>query len=163
MKYFIPEPKTLEELKKLYRKLATEYHPDAGGTDEAMKAVNAEYSLLFEKLKDVHTNAAGETYHKETDETPEQFINIINELIHMDGVTIEIIGSFVWVSGNTKPYKEILKEMSFRWSQNKTAWYLAPEDYKRRSRKNYSLDEIRGMYGSREVETQPYSKVSSAS
>jgi len=29
-----------------------------------------------------------------------------------------------------------------------SAWYLKPEDYKRQSRKDYSFDEIRTMYGS---------------
>lgn len=159
MKYFIPMPETAEELKKQYRKLAFKYHSDCGGNDEDMKAVNAEYTALFEKLKDIHTNAEGETYRKETSETPEHFINIINELIRFEGVTIEIIGSFIWVSQNTKPYKEKLKEMNFKWSANKSSWYLPPEGYKKRNRKNYSLDDIRGMYGSQEVETQPYSKV----
>jgi curved DNA-binding protein CbpA len=162
MKYFIPMPETLEQLKKTYRKLAQKFHPDAGGSDEAMKAINAEYTVLFEKLKYVHTNTDGETYHKDTNETSEQIIDIINKLIHMDGVTIEIIGSFVWVSDNTKPYKDILKEMNFRWSANKSSWYLAPTDYKKRNRKNYSLDDIRGMYGSREIETKPFRKVSTA-
>lgn len=162
MKYFIPMPETLEQLKKAYRKLAQINHPDAGGSDEAMKQINAEYARLFETLKTVHTNASGETYNKETNETPEEFINIISQLIHMEGVTIEIIGSFVWVSENTKPYKEMLKEMGFRWSANKFSWYLAPADYKKRNRKNYSLDDIRGMYGSQEVETKPYSKVSAS-
>jgi len=31
------------ELKKRYRKLAFQYHPDRGGDAEIMKAINAEY------------------------------------------------------------------------------------------------------------------------
>ena len=157
--YFTPAPQTAEELKKMYRKLAIEHHPDSGGNEEAMKKVNAEYAELFERLKHVHTNAQGERYEKDTTETPEQFINIINELIRFESVLIEIIGSFIWVSGETKPYKEMLKEMGFRWSPNKSSWYLAPEGYRRRSRKDYSMDDIRGMYGSQEVENQPYRRI----
>jgi curved DNA-binding protein CbpA len=162
MKYFHPIPETLEELKKTYRKLAFEHHPDNGGDIEEMKIVNGEYSKLFDRLKNIHVNAQGEKYTKETNETPEQFIHIINELIRFEGVQIEIIGSFIWVSGNTKPYKEQLKEMSFKWSSNKLSWYLAPEGYKRRNRQNYSLQDIRNMYGSKEVESQPYTKLASA-
>jgi len=162
-KYFIPTPETAEELKKMYRKLAFKHHPDNGGCEEAMKAVNGEYSRLFEQLKNIHTNAQGERYTKDTQETPEHFINIINELIRFEGVLIEIIGSFIWVSGETKPYKDKLKEMGFRWSSNKSSWYLAPDGYKRRNHRNYSLDEIRGMYGSKEVENQPYRKIEAKS
>ncbi|MCL2574912.1 MAG: molecular chaperone DnaJ [Defluviitaleaceae bacterium] len=158
-KYFNPIPKTAEQLKKLYRKLAHMHHPDNGGDEEEMKIVNGEYRELFKKLKDIHTNAQGEQYTKETEETPEQFINIINELIRFENVLIEIIGSFVWVSGNTKPYKDILKEMGFRWSNNKQSWYLAPEGYRSRSRRDYSMDDIRVMYGSSEVRKKSHFKL----
>ena len=162
LKYFNPTPKTYPELKKMYRKLIFIYHPDAGGTNEEMVAVKKEYERLFPSLKDIHEAASGETYTKETSETPEQFLEIMEILIRFEGVTIEIIGSFVWVSGDTKPYKDQLKEMSFRWSPNKSSWYLAPEDYKRRSHKTYTMNDIRGMYGSQDVETQPYTKVTAA-
>ncbi|MCL1994605.1 MAG: DnaJ domain-containing protein [Defluviitaleaceae bacterium] len=162
MTYFTTTPTTLEELKKAYRKLAIQHHPDAGGTKEAMQAINNEYELLFSRVGHIHTNAEGETYEKQTSETPEYFINIINELIRFEGITIEIMGSFIWISGNTKPYKEQLKALKFRWSSNKQSWYLAPEDYKRRSRTKYSLQDIRNMYGSKEVETKPLPKLAMA-
>ena len=148
-KYFSPAPQAAEELKKQYRELAHKHHPDNGGDIEAMKVVNAEYAELFPRLKDIHQNKDGERYtsSKESSETPEQFIELINELMRMDNIVIEVIGCFVWVSGDTKPYKEILKSLKFKWHTKKLCWYLAPEDYKRRSRKDYELDEIRVMYG----------------
>ena len=147
--YFVPAPQTVEELKKQYRELARTHHPDNGGNTATMQAVNAEYSALFPKLKDIHQTKDGERYtsRKETSETPEQFIDLINELMRMDDIVIEVIGCFVWVSGNTKPYKEILKSLNFKWHTKKLCWYLAPEDYRRRSRKDYGMDEIRAMYG----------------
>ncbi|MCL2592404.1 MAG: DnaJ domain-containing protein [Defluviitaleaceae bacterium] len=157
--YFLPLPQTAEALKKAYRKLAQKYHPDTGGDTEKMKVVNVEYAELFEKLKNIHTNADGEQYTKDTNETPEEFINIINQLIRFDGVLIEIIGSFIWVSGETKPYKEQLKALKFKWSSNKLSWYLAPNSYKKRNHKNYSMDDIRNMYDSQEVENKPYKKL----
>ena len=147
--YFQPVPTTLEELKTVYRQLAKMYHPDKGGDLEIMKAVNAEYDRLFPKLKNIHKTKDGETYtaRNETAETPEHFKNLITELMRMDGITIEIIGCFVWITGNTKSYKDQLKVLNFKWHMKKSAWYLAPEDYKKRSRKDYSLDTIRTMYG----------------
>jgi len=65
----------------------------------------------------------------------------------MEGITIEVIGCFVWVTGDTKPHKDRLKALRFQWHSKKTAWYLKPEDYKRQSRREYGLDEIRAMYG----------------
>ena len=148
-KYFTPTPKTLEELKKQYREFAHKHHPDAGGDSETMKAINNEYAALFPILKDIHQTKDGETYtaRQESTETAEQFIDLISELMRMDNIIIEVIGCFVWVSGETKPHKEKLKELKFRWHSKKICWYLAPDDYRRRSRKDYDMDEIRNMYG----------------
>ena len=147
--HFVPTPKTLEELKAQYRKLAFQHHPDHGGDIDIMKAVNAEYDKLFPKLKDIHQNKDGETYtvKQSGTETPEQFKNLLHELMQLDHITIEIIGCFVWVTGNTKIHREKLKELKFQWHSKKLAWYLKPDDYYRRSRKDYELDEIREMYG----------------
>jgi len=147
--YFNPTPKTLEELKAQYRRLAMKHHPDRGGSDEAMKAINNEYDNLFPILKDIHQTKDGETYtaKEASTETADQFKDLINELMKMDNIVIEIIGCFVWLTGNTKPYKEQLKALKFQWHSKKTAWYLKPEDYRKKSRKDYDLDEIRQMYG----------------
>jgi len=160
--YFLPMPETCECLKKLYRKLAMKHHPDAGGDTETMKAVNAEYEVLFFQLKDVHKNAQGEKYtaHKESSEVPEDFIAIINILIRFENVQIEIIGQFIWVSGDTKPYRDILKEQGFKWHSQKHNWYLAPTWYVKFNRKRkFSMDDIRNMWGTQDVETQPMDKL----
>lgn len=148
-KYFTPTPKTLEELKAQYRKLVFQHHPDKGGSTEAMQEVNSEYDTLFSKLKDVHQTKDGETYtaKQATTETADQFKDLLNELMKMDNIEIEIIGCFVWVTGNTKPHREKLKALKFQWHSKKLAWYLKPENYKRKSRREYGLDEIRQMYG----------------
>ena len=146
---FFKNPQTLEELKKQYRELAMKHHPDKGGETTTMQAIKNEYDELFENLKNIHKTKDGETYtaKQSTHETPEHFKNIIDELMKMEDVTIEIIGCFIWLTGNTKIYREKLKELKFQWHSKKIAWYLKPEDYKKRSRKDYDLDEIRTMYG----------------
>ena len=148
-RHFSPTPETLEELKSLYRKLAMRHHPDRGGNVETMQEVNSEYDILFPLLKNVHKTKEGETYttKQETGETSDNFKDLINELMKMDDIIIEIIGCFVWVTGNTKPNKDKLKELKFQWHNKKIAWYLKPEDYRNRSRKDYTLEEIRMMYG----------------
>ena len=148
MKRYFTECKTAEELKKAYRKIVKELHPDAGGDEEEFKAMQAEFSAAWERLKNVHTNKDGEEYKKETTETAAEFMNIIEELLKLEGIEIEICGAWIWCSGNTKPYKEIFKKLHFRWSQMKSAWYYHTEPYKKHHGKELSLDEIRNMYGS---------------
>lgn len=153
MKYFT-NCKTLEELKATYKKLALKNHPDvAGGSEETMKAINKEYDEVFPRLKNIHTNKDGEQYTKENNETPNEFKDIITAILRMEFVTVEVIGSFLWVSGNTKPYRDELKKLGFKWHQTKACWYKSPEGYRKYGKKSYSMDEIKEMYGVQYSET----------
>lgn len=147
MNKFFNNIETLEELKKEYRKLVVKHHPDNGGDGKIFNQIKVEYEKMFNLVKDTHKNADGETYQKQTDEVASEFIDLINKLMELEAITIEIIGSFVWVGGETKPHKDQLKELKFKWSSNKTMWYKAPDDYKKRSRKKYAIDDLRNMYG----------------
>ena len=146
MKYFT-NCKTLEELKQTYKKLAIKNHPDVGGDENVMKEINKEYDEVFPRLKNIHVNKDGKMYEHETNEAPDDFRNIIEALMKMQGVHAEIIGSFIWVTGDTRPHKESLKQLGFKWHSKKNCWYKAPEGYKRMGKKQYSMDEIKEMYG----------------
>ncbi len=153
MKWF-NNPKSLEELKRQYRDLTKRHHPDLGGSAEEMKEINNEYDQLFSRLKNVHESADGKTtYHSKTENTerPESFRAIIDELVKMRGITIEIIGSWIWVTGNTMPVKENLKVMGFHWAKAKKAWYYHEDGYRKKSHKKMSLDAIRDLYGSETI------------
>ena len=146
MKY-LNNIKTLEDLKKAYRGWAMKLHPDLGGIDEEMKILNAEYEALFAQVKDIHVNKDGQEYHKESSEAPQDFIKIINELLMLNGIHIEVIGCFLWVSGNTKPHKDTLKRLGLKWHNKKACWFLSPEGYRRRGNQEYSMEYIRDLYG----------------
>lgn len=160
MKWFT-NPQTLEELKKQYKQLALKHHPDLGGNTADMQEINNEYDKLFETLKNTHKTVDGKTYtaQTETTETAAEFRDIINQLINLEGINIELCGSWLWITGNTKEHKEVLKSLHFRWSKSKCAWYYHTEDYKKSSKKSYSLDEIRDLYGSETIKSEPKLKL----
>lgn len=164
MKYF-KNINTLEELKKAYRRLAMENHPDVGGDTETMKAINAEHDELFEILKREHNaKAAADTTGKTraTTETPEEFRDIVSVLLKLDGLEIELCYSWLWIGGNTKPHKDALKAAGCRWSANKKKWYWRHEENGgRRYRKKggYTMDEIREKYGSERLDMGDYAAI----
>ena len=160
MKWFT-NPKSLEELKKQYKQLALKNHPDIGGSNAAMQEINAEYDLLFARLKNVHQTAEGKTYTTETEttETPDEFKDIIEKLIHFKGVKIEVCGSWLWVTGKTIDYRAQLKEMRFKWSKSKVAWYYHRNEYRKHTSRSFTLDEIRDLYGSQTISEQPELKL----
>lgn len=170
-KYF-KNVETLEELRKQYRDLLKKFHPDNGGSEEITKEINTEYEQLFKVLKNRHErkgsdrteNGSKKSYEdmKWNFEEDEKLRDILNKAIHFENITIEIIGSFIWISGNTYPYKKELKELGFKWASQKKNWYWHSEAYVKKSHKNLSMDEIRNYYGSTEVETEGRKRLATA-
>jgi len=155
MKYFT-SCKTIEDVKKVYHQEAKRLHPDAGGNAADFREMMAEYKIIFERLKNIHTNSKGETYTKEeeTTETPEEYANIINSIIKMQGVKIEIIGTWIWCTGNTRAYAEDLKGAGFWWSKTKKAWYHNGSTTYKKRRGRYSMNQLRSRWGSQEIKQE---------
>ena len=165
MKYF-NNVSTLEELRRQYKELLKKYHPDnPQGSTEACQDINAEYDRLFKVLKDKHESksdkTADSTAHKESEysknmydwENDKALREVLQKIINFDGIEIEIVGAWLWVSGNTYSYKKELKEIGFKWASQKKMWYWKSEVYQKKSRKSLSMEDIRNYYGSTKVYT----------
>ena len=150
MKYFA-NCKTLEELRKEYKRLLKQYHPDnAGGSEEATKEINNEYEKLFDILKNQSSSQKEkEQFNRKMDEA---FRDILNQIIDLD-VDVEIIGSWIWVGGNTYAIKETLKRLGFNWIGKRKMWAWHEEEYIKRRNSNKTLDELRSYYGSEVVKS----------
>lgn len=149
MRYF-KNVNTLEELRKEYRRLLKQYHPDQPeGSEEATKEINSEYEKLFDTLKNSDTKENAWKYDRANDEL---FKEALQAIINLN-ITIEIIGSWIWCSGDTFPVKDILKTNGFSWCSKKKAWSWHDDGYKKKSRKELTLEEIRNYYGSETVKT----------
>lgn len=158
MKYF-KDCQTIEDVKQEYKRLAKQLHPDCGGDAEEFKRMQADYQTAFKRYKNLHRNMEGETYEKETQETPEEFAEIINKVIHFEGVVCEVIGAWVWLSGNTMIYKDAIKAAGFWWSKSKKAWYWNGDKEKTKRRGRYSMNQLRERYGTIRVDTEEQEKI----
>lgn len=145
----------IEDVKEQYKKLIKRLHPDLGGSTEDMARLNVEYDFCKCHNFNVHKSQTGNVYTDETQERPtevdERFTEIIEALLHMEGVGIEICGSFLWLDGNTYAHKDGIKALGFRWASKKRRWFLAPKDWRKRGRRELSMEEIRNNYGSQRV------------
>lgn len=146
MKYFV-NINTLEELKKKYKELAKKLHPDLGGSKEEFQELNNEYDLLLKNLKNKSNK---------TNTNNDKFKNIINELIKYNELTIEIIGSWLWVSGNTYPLRDSIKKLGLLWSKGRKKWYYTADTIEANIHyKKKTYDQLKNDYG--------YTKVKSGS
>jgi len=149
---------TLEDVKKSYREAARIYHPDINKAGlETMKIVNEAHETLLKENYPIEYNKnedASENYGKEINEA-------LNKIINIPDIEIEIIGSWVWVSGETKKHKDTLGKngAGFKWSNNKKMWCFRPRSDRRRYSGNQSIDDIRATYGSSSVRQRYRKKI----
>ena len=149
MKFFI-ECTTLDEVKAIYKKLAKQHHPDLGGSTDTMQAVNVEYAFMCAKIaKEGHLSAEDT---QEQIRLSEACREVLEKLIVLAGIDIEIVGNWLWVTGNTYPVKKQLKEAGLYFASKKLAWYYRSDEHATKGGKK-SLDEIRAKYGSEPVKT----------
>jgi DnaJ domain len=138
---------TPADVKAAYRKAISLYHPDRN-------PAGLEMTQLINKAYEVAQSYEGEYTKPNTQQNYDEAINqALNAIINL-GLTIEVCGAWVWVSGNTKPHKDILKQAGFQWAPKKMQWYFRPEEYKSRRHDSWSLERIRAKYGSEKVDSE---------
>ncbi len=132
----------INEAKRIYKQLAKVLHPDVGGDEESFKLLNAFYNELIEH----------KIYFSNNVKIDIELEKVISLILHLDDVVIELVGQWVWVSGDTKEHKEKLKELGFKWASKKKMWYFG--ELKRRNHKEQSIEDIKAKYGSETLKSK---------
>ena len=157
MSYFT-NVNNLQELKTKFRKLSMDLHPDKGGSKKAFQNMLNEYQGLFKRLlNNSDFSEERKVYETEADKNMRA---VINQIIHLPGIELEIIGSWLWVTGNTYEHKDELKKSGLFFAPKKKAWYWRPAKYKKKSKKQFELVDLRSMYGAAKVESNTKQLVS---
>ena len=155
MNYF-NDVTTIEELKKLFKKLAVKNHPDMGGSVETLQEINKQYKEMLEKLA-ISFNAKNESSNRFYDWKNDKFSEVIEKIIHFTGMTIEVIGEWIWCT-NSFQYKEQLKELGFWFSKSKKAWVFNGEN-KKMYRGYYSLNQLKDKFTTVNIQTSEQKKI----
>lgn len=153
MKYF-EKCQSLYEAKKLLKSLARKNHPDMGGSVEVMQDINNQFDAFCKSFVKqnygfkAETTENSEMHDGNFNDIPEEFYNIIMELLKIDGIVVELIGRWIWISGDTYNHKDELKSFGCRYAKNKKMWYWHKAEDSSCNRRKMSIDEIRSLHGS---------------
>ena len=139
----------INEAKKIYKTLAKKLHPDVGGSEEEFKILNSVYNDFIEH----------KIYFSNESKIDLELEKIISQILHFENINIELVGSWIWVSGDTKEIKEKLKEIGFKWASKKKMWYYG--EMKAKNPNPKSLDEIKAKYGSETLKSNEKKKIAS--
>ncbi len=137
----------INEAKKVYKTLAKKLHPDVGGSEEEFKLLNAIYNDFIEN----------KIYFSNDFKIDLDLEKIISQILHFENITIELVGSWIWLSGDTKEIKDKLKELGFKWASKKKMWYYG--EMKGKSHGEKSIDEIKDKYGSKTFKKKENEKI----
>lgn len=143
---------TAEECKKRYYSLCKDYHPDNGGNEDVFKEIQNEFSSAWEYYKNKHFKQDKGVYTEDekTDTVDSEFLKtVLSKLSTIPMIEIEICGSWIWVGGNTFPYRTEFSKWGFNWSKSKKKWYYAEGLPKKRYRGRKTMNQIRLEYGSK--------------
>lgn len=143
---FFKDCKDLADVKTTYKNLAKQFHPDRGGDLETMKAINLEYEI------------AAKIIMKKSGFTSQDFESDLLDLVayreavaavsNLENIVIEIVGKWVWITGETKQHKDVLKNAGYFFAHKKCAWYFRTAENKTGfNKKGQSLDSIKSKYG----------------
>lgn len=150
---------TATEIKTRYRKLAMEFHPDRpGGDTKIMQDINRQYeAALSGQHGATETGSDGQahTYYYNA-EHEKAVMAKLDELLRMKlpGCEVWLIGKWLWVKGDTRPAKDLLKSAGLRWHNERTAWYWKPYEGQTHYNKRASLDDLADFYGAKEFHAQ---------
>ena len=139
----------INEAKKIYKTLAKKLHPDVGGDEESFKLLNAIYTDLIEH----------KIYFSNDIKIDIELEKIISLILHFENITIELVGSWIWINGDTREIKEKLKEIGFKWASKKRMWYFGEMKSKNPTPK--SMEEIKNKYGSETLKTKNKKEIAS--
>ena len=137
----------LNEAKKVFKRLARLLHPDVGGDEERFKTLKNVYDEIIEHKIYFSNNAKFDL----------ELEKIISQILHFENITIEVVGSWIWLSGDTKAIKEKLKELNFKWASKKKMWYFG--EMKGKNLKPKSMSEIKNKYNTQTFKSKEKIKI----
>ena len=153
MDYF-ENVETLENLRREYHRLAFINHPDKGGDLKTMQLINDQYDKMSKLL--ISSDASFSEGRKEYEQqVSEELRERLNRIIRLPGIIIELIGSWIWITGNTFSVRDTLKEEGYKFSHPKAAWYWHKGDYFKKSGVLLSMEEMRDLWGQQKIESEP--------
>jgi hypothetical protein len=147
--------KNLDDLKTTFRKLAMQYHPDKnpGREDEVtaiMQQINAEYEIAMKRI--LRSGGKSEAQVDEEMEIDAQIREVIQKIANIDGIVIELVGTWLWVTGNTFAVRHQLKAAGLLYASKKQCWFYRSEENKSRyNRRSLDLEDIRSLHGTKTV------------
>jgi hypothetical protein len=144
-----PSGNTLDDLLTAFRTFAKTYHPDVNPDgQEMMKLGNLAREILE---KSIGTWKVEERQDQDDKSIPLDLADMLAKIRGFQGVEREIRGIYLWVYGNTYPYRKFFKEFGFKWASVKKEWFYGANGTTPTTRKELTAEQQRAKFGSQKI------------
>ncbi len=123
-----------------------EYYRNAIKFDPNLPDGDAEQLSYFKKDLTAYIAEVDFSEQPKAKEELEAFPELLTELIRMEGVEMELIGSWIWLTGQTYLHKDSLKDLKLKYEPSKKAWYYRPSWSRSKNQNPLSMEQIRKMF-----------------
>lgn len=152
MSYFT-HAQTPDDIRAEYRRLAMANHPDRGGDTATMQAINLAYEAALKACSGQSFRRAQPTddgretwtytYNEATERELMEAINrVLNAVAHVQDVAVTLVGTWIWITGNTRPVKDGLKSAGCWWNSRRSSWNWHPAGHGSRYSRTKDLADI---------------------
>jgi hypothetical protein len=148
----------VSQIKKEYHRLALINHPDRGGNTEIMQEINAQYQEALAKC-DRQTSKGSDnkthTYYY-NQEVEQAIMDKIAEILSLklDGIEVWLIGTWIWVGGETYPHRKILNEIGLSYNGKRKKWQFHTGSKYRRYSQSSNFADLAATYGAKKFDQE---------
>ncbi|POR20780.1 hypothetical protein BWK57_12405 [Flavobacterium columnare] len=143
---YFKDCKNFDEAKNLFKNLCKKLHPDTSGYNS-----ESDFTKMYSEFESLKKEG------KDANFSTNNFYNLLKKFDSLNNINISFVGSFIWLEDIEKGalyfHKEIIKSIEIegynlaRFAPKKKAWYFYPLDYKTKSFKSISIEDIKNKYG----------------
>jgi hypothetical protein len=152
-----PEEETLEGIKRAFRAQVIKYHPDINPDGlKYTQLLTEAYEMLVKAYNSNWLKGTWKTAPGSTSKILNEMEEALSKLKACKGLDIEICGTWLWIGGETKYWAKYLGEQKnskdkkmFFWAGSKQKWSWKPSTYVKYSKEVWSMDKIRGKFGTK--------------
>ena len=162
---YFSDCQTVQDVKNTWRKLCMIHHPDRGGDTLTMQIINEQYHIALESMAGQTTRGSDGKDHKYyySRKQEQEIMDKVQEIAAagMIGIEILLIGSWIWITGNTRQYRKILgKEgLKCRWHSKRLCWYWHKPGYKSKYNSHVDLAGLAATYGCTEFDSEERTQI----
>lgn len=132
----------LNDVLHTFKKLAVKYGQNGGRDSAEFNKLIQDYYQILEKDPKFQLLKVKANLREELLKVPDLIAGAL-----LPDVNLEYCGTWLWVTGSTYEYRDKLKELGYRYSNNKKCWYWRPYTEASKVTKPTSMEYIRKTYG----------------